>query len=90
LGRYYLHLPQPGIWWDWAERLQRIQSGADSALADDPGDVVSFLEGFFDLIPSPPELPDALQRQWEALYEWLHGLAEARAAEVSSWAILDS
>lgn len=85
-GRYYLHLPQAGIWWDWAERRQRLQSGADCAdltgeLDDGPG----FLEGFFDLIPSPPDLPDALQRQWESLYEWLHELAEARAAEVSAW-----
>lgn len=87
-GRYYLHLPQAGIWWDWAERRQRLQGGA--ALADDPGEDASFLEGFFDLIPAPPDLPDALQRQWESLYEWLHELVEARAAEVSAWIALEA
>ena len=90
-GRYYLHLSLANIWWDWAERRLLIQRGADgAALAGAPDDTAGFLEGFFDLIPSPPDLPDALQRQWESLYEWLHELAEARAAEVSAWVLLES
>lgn len=84
-GRYYLHLPQEGLWWDWAERRRQIQR-AVALQEDEPAEIAGFLEGFFDLIPEPPPLPEPLQRQWESLYEWLHELVEARAAEVSDWA----
>ncbi|KAB8139749.1 hypothetical protein F8S13_26980 [Chloroflexia bacterium SDU3-3] len=89
-GRYYLHLPQANIWWDWAERHQRLPSAAERASSigqlDDP---TTFLEGFFDLIPQPPALPEELQRQWESLYEWLHELAATREAAVSAWHALE-
>lgn len=85
--RYRLQIEDSGFWWDWDQLRRLLQGPYCDAQAEQLARQLyhpAFMEGFFDLLPEPPD--DRLTAmRWEDVYQQVLDLQEEHEAAATNW-----